>query len=209
MQKEDHRNRFLLGSLLCTAALIIGGIIVNKKQTCEEPECFLINTLKGYNNIEVYQNTDRVFSALLKKEEIKLRVEAWLNIEQHETETIIKNHTIQMYTLYEKAVSPYPGEISNAISCTQEYRPTYFTEQKGGRETHVFTGYASSRLTFGVCTDDIVANRALVAMFYCEEQKRLYKLELFTPIGVPIEKFNEEAGLIRAMPCEQASPKYW
>ena len=30
MQKEDHRNRFLLGSLLCTAALIIGGIIVNK-----------------------------------------------------------------------------------------------------------------------------------------------------------------------------------
>ncbi len=202
MKKKLNKRGLLFGALFCVAALIIGGTIVYKRQTCVEPECFLVRTLRGYKKVDVYQDTDRAFSALLKKEQNQLRIEAWLDIERLEADAIIKNHTVRMYTLYEKAVSPYPGEISNAISCAQEYRPTYTADQTGGRETHLFTGFANDRLSFGACAEDLITNRAAVAMFYCGQQKRLYKLELFSPIGGPAGKFNEEAGKIRFMPCE-------
>ncbi len=106
-----------------------------------------------------------------------------------------------MSTLYEKSVSPYPGEITNAISCAQEYRPVYTKDHAGGRETHLFTGFATNRLTFGACTGDTIDHRAAVVIFFCEKQKRLYKLELFSPIKNSPESFYQEIKTIKSMPC--------
>lgn len=202
MQKTIKKYGLLCGALLCAAGLVIWGTNFYKKQTCKETVCLLLDKIKGYQQVDVYQDTERSYGAFFKKGNNQLKIDVWLHTEQPEAESIIKSHTIRMYTLYENAVSPYPGEISNAISCAQEYRPTYTIKQAGARETHFFTGYANDRLAFGACADDLIANRAAVAMFYCGEQKRLYKLELFFPISGTVEKFNEEAGRIRAMPCE-------
>lgn len=150
----------------------------------------------------VYQDSDRLYGVLLKKRNNTIRADLWMNISQEEAEVVIKNYTIKMYTIYEKAVSPYPGEVSNAISCDQQYRPKYSTEKNNEREKHVFVGYANERLVFGACADDIITKRAAVVMFYCEPQKRLYKFELFSPVKNSIEEFNKETNSLKTMPCE-------
>lgn len=202
MRKKFFQKLIITSLLFCVVTLVAGGVIFLGKSQCNGAECLLEKKLQGYRKTDVYQNTDRLYGAFFKKDHYQLRAEMWMNIEQTEADNIIKNHTIRMYTLYEMAVSPYPGEISNAISCAQEYRPTYETGQSLGRETHVFTGYANDRLAFGVCADDLITNRAVVVMFYCGHQKRLYKFELFTPINDPVEKFSEETRRIRALSCE-------
>lgn len=202
MQKFFYARRPLLVMLLFAAPIIVGGIVLYARHTCGGPECFIVKQLGGYQKADTYQYTDRSYGSLYTKGNNQLRTEVWFEMERPEAEGIIKSHIIRMYTLYEKAVSPYPGEASNTISCVQQYRPTHTTDQPRGRETHFFTGYTNDRLTFGACADDLVTNKAGIAMFYCAAQKRLYKLELFSPLKRPPEEFEREVKTIKTIPCE-------
>ncbi len=183
-------------------ATIIFGSTFYVVQSCNGPECYFRKHLKEYKKEEVYQNTDRLYGVLLKKSNNKVRADTWMNITQEDAEKVIKNYLIKMYTIYEKAVSPYPGEVSNAISCALEYQPTYTKEKIGEKEAHIFTGFANDRLVFGACAGDLITNRSAVVMFYCEPQKRLYKFELFSPVKNSIEEFNKETNSLKTMPCE-------
>lgn len=189
-------------ALFFTVAIIAAAAALYAARPCNGPECYLRRHLTEYKNETVYQNTDRLYGALLKQKDTRLRADTWTNIDQNEAASTIRNHIIRMDTLYEKSVSPYPGEVSNAISCDRQYRPKYSTEKNNGRETHVFVGYASERLVFGACSDDIITKRAAAVMFYCDSQKRLYKFELFFPVKNSIEEFNKETNRLKTMPCE-------
>lgn len=202
MRKKTFRKRLITSALLCVVLMVAGGYVYVSNPVCSGTECLIKQKIQGYKKTEVYQYTDRLFGALFKKDHFQLRADIWLNIEQQEADNIIKNHTIRMYTLYEMAVSPYPGEVSSAISCAPEYRPTYAKEQINAKEVHIFTGFANDRLVFGACADDLITKRAAVVMFYCGQEKRLYKFELFAPVGEPTEVFNKEVAHIRAISCE-------
>lgn len=187
---------------LCATIMLAASGLFYFVAPCWGPACYFRKHLTTYKTTSIYQNTDRLLGILLERKHNKIRADAWTNIAKEDADEVMNNFIIKMHALYEKAASPYPGEVSNAISCAEEYRPKYSNETNNGRETHLFVGFANDRLAFGACEDDLITKRASVVMYYCAKQKRLYKFELFTPISESVEMFTQETNNIRSLSCE-------
>jgi len=200
-------NRFVFAKFV---VFTVGGlvpvilmVIFVSTQRCKGLNCLQAGKLSGFQLEDVYQNTRRMYYALLKQDDTLLRIETWSSIESHEAEQIINAQILQMHTLYEKAMNPYPGVITQSIVCDTKYQPEYAVEQVNGKQLHIFTGYASQRLGFGACTDDLLAYRAFVALLYCEKQKQLFKLEIFSPLNNSSDQFVSYQEDIRRISCRQ------
>lgn len=69
--------------------------------------------------------------------------------------------------------SPYSEFVTNQTECPKEFWPI--------TEDSVWQLYASERLTYGVCSWDLIKFNSVLKIEYCPEQKAFYQIEIFTP----------------------------
>ena len=82
--------------------------------------------------------------------------------------------------LYTAAVSPYPGAISDSITCPSELIPEIL---QGPDYQYTYT-HANSRLNYGVCDPVSISRHAVVLWKTCPN-KTISKIELFSPDPLP------------------------
>ncbi len=153
---------------------------VYNKRRCEKLGCLSSAYLDGYKLAETYRDEKDKFSALYRKNDDLLRAEIVSGLSQNEAEKIIDSKIIGIKAQFENSRSPYPGEISDEITCDDRFKPVF-------RDGYVIA-FLNNRLAYGNCIEEENVYKSLMTWKYCENQNKLYLLEFI----YHKEKFREE-----------------
>lgn len=150
------------------------------KSTQELP---LINVNLPLNNVFF---DDFIFNLILKDfvgetylgeyDNTHIRVKKYVDISADDREDLINEKLFFINSLYREIHSPYPGQISNAISCDKKYLPV--KNDDTNYSYHVL--FASDRLTYGACNKDLVEYKSLLYFIHCSTN--LFSIEIFHPL---------------------------
>ncbi|MCL4338146.1 hypothetical protein M1271_00475 [Patescibacteria group bacterium] len=200
--KHPRKKTTPLIFLLFLVFFALSAFIVTIISHCQKIQCISMADLPKYSLKEIYQNTNNIYRALYTNDKDILRVEIRSGINETEAQKSIDAQTARMEALFADATSPYPGDITNEISCNSKFKPKMAIENINGiRITH-FTGYLNNRLTFGACTDDQAVNKGIEALFYCSSQRKLYQTEIIAPTSKFNSNENFYNGVLHSIRCK-------
>lgn len=169
-------------SFLVIIFFILGGIYLTLNAlACKHLTCISLADNNKYKIKEVYEENKYIFRALYEKDKTLLRVEIRPNYSYEETKQAIQTQLARTKGLFEDASAPYPGEISDVIACGEMYKPVYSEKVQNGIQISYFSGFVNDRLVFGSCSNDQAVYHDTLAMFYCQNQKKFYQLEIIFP----------------------------
>ncbi len=167
---------------------------------CESLSCIRMKNISGFQEKDIYSNTEQTYRALYTQANRFIRIEV-----QHATPGSAQEEldaaVTKVKAMYEKAPAPYPGEISDAIVCDPRFIPTYEEINQDSRRTALFTGYLNNRMTFGSCSQDQAVYRGILALTYCPKRSLLIRLELIAPTADFDSNENELMGQMRTLAC--------
>ena len=78
--------------------------------------------------------------------------------------------------------------ISNAIECSDEFRPQTVYIKINGKKTLVYLLGSTPRFTYGACVEELIKYRGALTFIYSPHKKSLYRIELF----IPKKEFNKK-----------------
>ena len=185
--------------------LLLVGLLVyfyKNHNVCPKTGCFSMQNLDKFKTAEIYQNDQNIYRAMLKNGDDILRLEVKSGILQDEAQKEIATRIARMQALFENATSPYPGEITNVIECTEKFKPTLTKVNQINTEIAYFTGYLNNRLTFGSCTEDQAIYKGNLIFFYCAKEKQLIQLELITPKEKFLASETEYGQILSSLGCK-------
>lgn len=197
-----QQKRLLLVTVLGITS-IVAAFVVGNNLSCKRISCLSLKDASFYKLKDVYEENRYIFRGLYKKGTILLRLEERVNSSKSEAEQAIKTQITRTQGLFDEAAAPYPGDISDVVSCSPEYKPTYTTIIKDGVEISQFSGFVNKRLVFGSCTADQAIYYATMAMFYCERQKNFFQVELIIPKDEYLKDSSEYKEVLNSLGCKQ------
>lgn len=159
-------------------------LLLYNKLKCSGLGCLSMQGLDKFRVQEVYQDDNTAYRALLSKDSDLLRVDIRSNFTEAEANTNIQAQITKIKGLFENAASPYPGEISDEIECSDEYKPVFSEEIINGVQVSYFTGFLNSRLVLGACTEDQAVYKEIFVLFYCPKWQQFFQIELIAPKDV-------------------------
>lgn len=106
----------------------------------------------------------------------------------------ISDELYEINLLYREIDSPYAGPLTNKVICTEEFKPRTIYN----KPFNYYRMYASSRLTYGVCSWDLIKYRSVIFFLYCDNST-LYHFELFIPITYNITAYTDS---IKYLQCK-------
>ena len=109
--------------------------------------------------------------------EYKLRV--WNGMDVDQARQLIAQKIFLVRSLFKEEKSPYPGMTSNIVTCPKEFWPKIEEKETGDLIKARIQIKATSRNTFGVCTEDEFARRSAYLFIYCKKSRRALKIEGF------------------------------
>lgn len=166
----------LIISSIIIATCVIAFYLILKPSKCKYIDCLIISSLESYSLTEVYQNEKDIIRAIYKNQDNILKVGITYQPEKSVADKDINSQIIKTKSFYENTPSPYPGDISDEIICSDEYKPVFSEFESGIIQIHTIEGYLNERLAFGGCNDDPTYKNLLV-LFYCRSQQKIYQLE--------------------------------
>lgn len=172
--------KIIIVLLFCTA-IAIGFYIFYQINSCQKIKCIQIMEKNKYKIKDVYEENKYVFRGLLSNGNDLLKVEVKSDFRKDDADQAVQAQLARTKGVFEDAAAPYPGEISDVIACSNEYKPVYSAKDQNGIHISYFEGYVNERLVFGSCVDDQAAYHDTLAMFYCEKQRKFYQLEIILP----------------------------
>ena len=128
-----------------------------------------------------YPGSDKIQITAVKGAEIVMA--ARLDAAPEIAKTYTEEKQFGIESLYKSVLSTYPDVITKTIECPAEFMPKYHENITALQETRYYLLYASERLTYGVCSADLVRHRALFALVYCRQTQKLLSLEVFAEPG--------------------------
>ncbi len=172
----------LLIGCLTLALLAAAGIFITKqRKQCNEIQCIRLSLLKNPMRTDVTEKTDKSFLALYTYPSYLIRVEKRSGLSSHDAETLSKVTIMRMQGQFETARSPYPGILSDAITCDKKFDINPQTIQHGPEQLTFFTGFLNNRTQYGSCIESEIAYTGLNAIIYCDRQHSWYRLEALVP----------------------------
>ncbi len=184
--------------LLAVITITTAGIILLKKRDCSKLSCLSFETKELYRTDTEYENNEKAYRAMFQNDNLQLRVEIYSQVTPQQAAEYNEYKKMQLMGLYENARSPYPGAISDQISCEDKYKPKFRQLQTTTLKIDYYIGYLNNRMQYGSCTDEQLKYRSAVAMLYCLAQKKWYLLEFITPIDQPDDRTIQ---IIQSMSC--------
>jgi hypothetical protein len=109
-----------------------------------------------------------------------LKVISFDDLSPTEASIYIEDKLSSVLSLYDLSFSPYPDQLSKTIECEDRFIP----QRKNAGDGVLLVGFASARLTYGACSDDLVAYRSLLFLHYCSSSRNLHQVEVFVPLSV-------------------------
>lgn len=152
-----------------------------KYSYCSKIECLYFEEIDKFNLKDIYEDSKSVYRALFSHNQDYLRIEIRSDVKQETADRYINAQITRMKALFENTRSPYPGEISDTISCDEKFKPDIKSDLINGINVTHFSGFLNNRMTYGACTDDQAEYRGVFTLFYCQKQNKLYQLEIFSP----------------------------
>lgn len=96
-----------------------------------------------------------------------------INIEDHKK--YIKDKQFVLESLFLPITSPYPEVITNIVECPDEFKPKVRKTNNGW----VYTLFANERLSFGVCSKDLIKYDSEYGIFDCKN-KGIFEIRVFS-----------------------------
>jgi len=156
-------------------------------------ENFVIETEKT----ESVYNSD-IIDLTAKNAEQILRVRKITNSPEDGAANYINDKKTQLESIFDPYRSPYFEILTNKIVCPEEFNPIYRESTNINNKVIYYILYANERFTYGVCSEDLIKYRAVVAFTYCKNTKDIYHLEYF----IPNQEYTETAEeTIRSFSC--------
>lgn len=195
------KAKYLLFSALIIILSAISYTVYTYLQ-CSKLNCLTFQDSNKYTVKEVYEENKYIYRALYQNQNILIRAEIRPNSSKNEVEDTVKVQKIRIAGLFDDAAAPYPGEISDVISCGNEFKPIHTTITNKDMEINLFSGYVNDRLVFGSCVSDQAKYRNNLAMFYCEKQKKYYQVEVIVPNSNYASNPNKYNQIIQSISCK-------
>jgi len=154
---------------------------------CSKYSCISFDGMDNYRVEEEYESTSKVYRALLRHDELRIRIEAYADISAENANSYDKIKTMNIQSLYETAKSPYPGALSNEIDCGKDYRPQIGNLAINGVPSTYIQGYLNDRFQYGACLKEELVYKSSLVLFHCPLQKKWYQFELIRPLARPVD----------------------
>lgn len=181
---------------------IIGIIFTTNIFSCSRISCITIKDQNKYLLKDTYEENKYIYRAMYTNSGNLLRIETRPS-SPDEANQAIQTQIVRTKGLFEDAAAPYPGEISDVIACSNEYKPVYSSKQQNGINVSHFEGYINDRLVFGSCVDDQAKYHDTLAMFYCPNQKKFYQVEVIIPRKDYINNKQENDSILNSLGCKK------
>ncbi len=123
-----------------------------------------------------------------------IKIKRFNDFDLEKSEQYISDKMFVIESLYREIHSPYPGELSNRIRCPEEFKPL----KKSNEPFDYYIIYASKRLSYGACSDDLIEYVSINYFLYCEKQNNFFHIELFIPKEENISYYEN---LLKSVRC--------
>lgn len=157
--------------------------------------------VSSYRQKEIYQDAASSFRALYERGDELLRVEIQSHVESSEVPRRIDGQLAQVKTVFERARSPYAGQLSLAIDCDSTFLPVYDTVETESIRASRITAFLTDRLTYGACTKDQATHRSMLLLFYCPVQKKYYQLEFIASVSAFVNREADYEAMLQSIRC--------
>jgi hypothetical protein len=141
--------------------------------------------LKGASGFAIKEDTGLFIKA--EKDNEVLRVNATREVDKATAEERIKGQEALLIATFEAQLPPYPEFLTKETGCGEMFKPKKTDTPYG----LFYIMYATKRLGYGVCADDLSHFRAGMGLFYVQRTKTLLKIEYFIPKHMPTDALIE------------------
>lgn len=149
--------------------------------------------------LDVQEHDGVLTSMLVADGDVRLRVKVTEGLSWAEAAVRAADQQAVITGLFEDHQAPYPGQLSNTLTCPDTYLPSSEVLKRG-----LILGalhlYANDRLAYGGCSPDLLRYRSTVAWAYDGATSRLFTLEYHIPIDRPdigMDVMNSLTSVIR------------
>lgn len=149
---------------------------------CDELQCIAFPLLANTVKREILEKTDVSYIALYTLPDVRVRVEKRKKLSQSDANILTKITVMRMQGQFETARSPYPGMLSDAITCDKKFDINPRTIQNKTQSLVFFTGFLNNRMQYGSCLDSEIRFKGLNAIIYCQSHQSWYRIEALIPI---------------------------
>ncbi len=130
-----------------------------------------------------------------QKDSLIMRITIKKDLDLNQADNYINDKMALINSLFIDISSPYPGSLSNLISCPQEFKPYKMIYNS----SQFYFLYASERFTYGICSLDLLTYKSIIFSLYCKKERNLYFIELFIPLDEDFMKYVYYLDLIRCV----------
>ena len=172
------RDSFILGLLLAFIALFVPSGCTNSTLGISNPlvDQFTIKKINDVENVLQYEGSYKT---------LKVKIKKYDSVGQNKAKTIVDNRIYLLSSLFIDTDSPYPDLLSNAIRCSDEFKPKKIFYEP----FDYYLLYATDRFTYGACSWDLLSYQSIMYFQTCGDD--LYEIELFVPLGEDIRPYEE------------------
>lgn len=168
---------------IAVVLILFGGYHFFVSSQCLGYSCISFAGMERFRIEEEYENSSKTYRALLRDNEVRIRIEMYADISSEDAASYDKIKVMNIESLYETAKSPYPGALSNEIECGKEYRPQVGKHTVNTVPSTYIRGYLNDRLQYGACLKEELEYESFLVLFHCPSQKKWYQFEIITPLG--------------------------
>ena len=114
--------------------------------------------------------------------ERRLRLRRTSGVSESDSSVFFAERRSQLETVYQPRPNPYSDFLSKEVICAEVFKPVFRSLKAPGLRGSIATMYASSRLSFGVCSEGLAVFRLYRLEAYCERAQVQYEIEYFVPV---------------------------
>lgn len=144
----------------------------------------------------------KIIDLTARRGEHVFRIKRITNMTKDVATRYIDDQKLKLESIFNPAPSPYFAVLTKEIECPQEFLPAYGESANTNNKVAYYILYANERFHYGVCSQDLIAYRAIYGMTYCENTEDVYLLEYFVPNQEYSEVVEET---VRSFSCERNS----
>ncbi len=177
-------NKIFFSVLICFVFCPIGRTAELSKKLHEwKVSIGSVNQFKIKNqNHRVYNNI--IHDELLAKvdeEILKVKKITGLNPSQMKNHITEQKRKIELF--YSSKASPYFDFVSRKTKCAKKFIPKTYEIDDSNHKMIRMSLYATNRLIYGVCSEDIAAYRSIAIYIYCKKNQTVFSVNYYIPIS--------------------------
>jgi len=168
---------------------------------CTKLQCISTDHLSLTSINSVYESSRTTYRALYNTPYGLFRVEKQSDLSKKDADNLITVAVMTAQGLFNNARSPYPGPLSDEITCDNKFAPKPTISKTASTTMTWFSGYLNNRMQYGTCIDDQVVYKGYTGLFYCQNHRTWYKTEILIPMKEEIND-NVYISLLTQIQCK-------